>query len=85
MTGPAPTLQIHQELPDNRCSEIVRFLYPDQAIECGKNSGGPCEYCGEGVCIRHSDTCEKGCVLHTGCLQDHKEETAHEIEVSRHA
>jgi hypothetical protein len=66
--------------PEHLCTEIVAFGYPDHAVECGRASIGDCAYCGDGVCVRHSDTCLEGCVLHTGCILDHEKETGHAIE-----
>lgn len=79
---PTPKLQLLQQLSHERqCTEIVRFIWPDDAVECGRDAIGICAYCGTGVCIEHSDSCLEACILHAGCLDGHEKETNHRIRL----
>jgi hypothetical protein len=86
--SPQLSLEVLQEPPsdvERQCTEIVRFIWPADADECGQTAIGVCAYCGTGVCIRHSDTCSDACILHTGCLDAHESETGHAAELPSHA
>lgn len=88
MPDTAPSVEKVREIlhpHETQCTEIVRFIWPADADECGQTAFAVCAYCGTGVCIRHSDTCLSGCVLHTGCLSEHEKETGHQTELPSHA